>query len=481
MIELINQIEKYAADLNLEIQTKTDNKISIWSSKFLGIRLNIEIDQNSFFTFYFLIRTSSWEYRGERTDLHDCISLFYAAYLKKIDICSSAFVEVANPATGSDVEIYARYIIPMQIHPDLINAKSIDHKKLDFLISSLFFFEQYFWSSFNGCPCESCRTKLNYKYEYRWKEIHPARLSKVANTFGMTEEKNYCERTLPTWFYYRDFKRRVTVIESKELIHLINALCLGKAEVISGVTGDLSISANFKNYLSNRIRKKILDYFKKLKDRKPDFLLLESKILAAGSKYILVLDADCGLNTFKTEKEMVQERHKKEFQLLFIPSNLIWEDIIDDTLFEELIKDLLEREPNVVRVRKLAATNEQDGGTDLIAEWNVLKQPEEILNEKDSPYRKINVVVQCKAYKGGVGKSNVQDIRDTVDFRGYDGYFLAVSSYTKRSLSDYLDKLRSSKKLWIDWWTRSEIEDRLKKQSDLLIKYSSLVKIPNAS
>ena len=201
--------------------------------------------------------------------------------------------------------------------------------------------------------------------------------------------------------------------------------------------------------------------------------------MAIGDEYILTFDEACGFDEYKLEKEKIRERHKKEFDLLFKPSNLIWVDKIDEELFEEMIKDILEREPNVQRVRKTSNTHERDGGADLIAEFNVPKKNFEMKIEGEDIFKKIRVVVQCKAYRNGVGKSDVLDIRDTIDYRNYEGYFLAISSYTKKSLSDYLDKLRTDGKIWIDWWTRSEIEEKLKQHEDLIIKYNSLMKIKN--
>jgi hypothetical protein len=249
-------------------------------------------------------------------------------------------------------------------------------------------------------------------------------------------------------------------------------LASSKQQIIPSIDGDLIQSENFHHYIDCKLKKKIFKYFKGLKDIEPTLVFLDNKIIGVGAKYILSVDRYCGANEFKTEREKLRERHNAEFEILFQPSKLIWAAAVKDDLFENLIKDLLEREPNVSRVRKLAHTRERDGGVDLVAEWLL---PKNSLTPGEDPYIKLNVIVQCKAYKNGVGKSDVQDIRDTVEHRNYDGYFLATSSYTKLSLSDHLDKLRVSGKLWVDWWTSAEIEDRLKKHEDLIKKYRSIL------
>ncbi len=476
MSEIINKIEELAKSLKLDVQNKTENSISIWMSHFTGIHLKIEVGKENELNFSFYSRTTSWYYSGERTDLHDIIPIIFAAFLKKLDLCTVFFFDIQNPATGVDDEIYSRYLLPIQIHPKLADINEESYKeKLEQLILSLSMFEQYFWNSFGGCPCTDCRKKLGYNYEYRWEEIGAKKINNLKKVFGESDLINYCERVLPTWFYYRDFKNKVTVVESPGLIHFMKALSNpSKNEKVKSNGGILLITETFSNYISSYTKRKIDNYFTELKDGKPQLLLLENKVIAVGDTYILTLDYLCGINKFRAEKEKLFQRHKHEFEVLFKPLELEWADNIDEGNFESLIKDLLEREPNVQRVRNVSHTNERDGGVDLIAEWII---PNTDGNDiQRSSYNSINVIIQCKAYKDGVAKSKVTDIRDTVEFRNYNGYFLAVSSYLKNSLSQHLDKIKTEGKIWIDWWGRDEINKRLIKNKDVLIKYSHIVK-----
>lgn len=471
---LINNIKNQADKLGLNPSYISTNSISVFTTPYTGIQLRVEIDNRDFIKFYFTQRTNSWFYNGERTDLHDLISLAFALFLNKLGYCSSNLIDVWNPITISDVEIYSRYIVPIQTKETLHQFKG-KNPEIEFLVFALLMFEQNFWSGFNGCPCAECRERLGFNYDFRWQDIGNDKLKRIYKTFGNSQKINYCERTLPTWFYYRNFRRRISFVESAEFTSIITQFIVDYKVQIEGVTGRLFISDFASHYLNQQTEEIIKRYFKKLNEDSPKLIFLESKIVAIGEKVVVTFDELCGIDTFKMEKELIRERHQKEFELLFAPSKLIWNDKVDEELFEELIKDLLEREVKVKRVRKIARTRERDGGVDLIADWVVPKRPDEIFSDHDDPFKIINVVVQCKAYKSGVSKSNVTDIRDTVDYRNYNGFFLAVSSYTKKSLTDYLDRLRTDGKIWVDWWTRMEIEDRLKKHEDLILKYSSIV------
>lgn len=476
MNQIINRVEELAKSLKLDVQNKTESSISIWTSQFTGIHLKIEVGKDNELNFSFYCRTTSWHYTGERTDLHDVIPIVFAAFLKKLNFCTVFFFDIPNPATGADDEIYSRYLLPIQIHPKLSEINEDSYKeKLEQLIQSLSMFEQYFWNSFGGCPCNDCRKKLGFDYEYRWEEIEPSKISNLKNIFGETALINYCERILPTWFYYKDFRSKITVLESEGLIHFMKAISSPtKNDKVKTDYGILIISETFNNYISSYIKRKIQKYFVELKDIKPQLVLLENKVIAVGDKYVLTIDYLCGINEFKAEKEKLFQRHKREFEVLFKPQKLEWAENVDEANFESLIKDLLEREAYVQRVRNVSHTNERDGGVDLIAEWIIPNRYGDDIEK--SSYKFINVIIQCKAYKDGVGKSKVTDIRDTVEFRNYDGYFLAVSSYLKNSLSQHLDKIKTEGKIWIDWWGRDEINKRLIKNPDILSKYTTIVR-----
>ena len=49
----IEKIEALANKLQLDIQNKTENSISVWTSRFLSIHLLINLDENSLIQFYY--------------------------------------------------------------------------------------------------------------------------------------------------------------------------------------------------------------------------------------------------------------------------------------------------------------------------------------------------------------------------------------------------------------------------------------------
>jgi hypothetical protein len=198
---IISHIVKTAEGWGLEIKNHEAHAISVWTSGYTGLHIRLWIDEDEMIHFNYYCRTTSWFYNGERTDLHDCLSVFFAVYLKKLKLCSISTVIVYNPATGADAEIYGNYLIPAQIDPGLINAKTSDLDKVGLLVGSLSVFEQYLWNQYNGCPCANCRKKPKYTFDYRWEDVDEKRLEQAKQVAGYDPMlTNYMERTLPTWF-----------------------------------------------------------------------------------------------------------------------------------------------------------------------------------------------------------------------------------------------------------------------------------------
>ena len=79
---------------------------------------------------------------------------------------------------------------------------------------------------------------------------------------------------------------------------------------------------------------------------------------------------------------------------------------------------MMEMEPYVFSVRLMGKTNEADGGRDLL----ITKRRKLHSDEK------YIVIGQCKAYQNSVGKSQVTDIRDMLDYYDAKGFFLASCS-----------------------------------------------------
>lgn len=477
--DFINQLESLCKELELDFGKRSD-KIGIDFSGWTGVRLIIDI-KNDKLDFYIWVRTNSWYYIDERTDIHDSVSILLSAWLIKAKKFTISFHDIGHPVIPEldDFEIYARYLVPTQQIGEYLTISEESIKEYRKLIVDIYAFHVIFWGIFGGCPCNECKTKLGIKYDYK-NSINGKLQNSINIALGKVENSNLKDRKLPTWQYYRDFDKGISIINSQSIANFLKGLkeLDEESKEIESINGILVVNSKLHHFIPIRTEKEINRIFKilepKIKDTDITYNVFENKVIGIGKKNTLIFDEASGNIDFKRERDLLKIRHDKEFNMLFQPSQIDWKSKLDDSAFEDLIAELFKRESNVLRVRKVSHTRERDGGRDLLVEMKVIPQNNQKIPENVNPYEVISVIVQCKAFQNGVKKTDILDIRDTIEHYECQGYFVAVSSYLKSSLTDHLDSLRKKGKFWIDWWTKQEIEERIKRNEDLLHLYPTL-------
>lgn len=104
-------IKKIALDIGVcedLIQEHGDRHISVLGSPLLGITIHFE-EVDSSIMYYFAIKTSSWCYDGERSDIHDVIGVSLAAFLQSAEAQLSLLI-VDEEHPFCDNEIFIRYL-----------------------------------------------------------------------------------------------------------------------------------------------------------------------------------------------------------------------------------------------------------------------------------------------------------------------------------------------------------------------------------
>ncbi|HAS8124672.1 TPA: hypothetical protein I7665_21620, partial [Vibrio vulnificus] len=65
------------SELGLYLSVRNKNRLDVGDFNQHDFYLAFELDVSGLIVPYFVFRTSSWAYDGERTDLHDCQSLMF--------------------------------------------------------------------------------------------------------------------------------------------------------------------------------------------------------------------------------------------------------------------------------------------------------------------------------------------------------------------------------------------------------------------
>jgi hypothetical protein len=476
--DIIKYVQSLCSVYNLDLERSSENSFKINTDNASGISIILEIEDSNKLSFYFIQRTYDVFYHGDRTDAHVVLSLMFSCFLRLSGIpISSALFDIAHPVVKD--EIWGRYIMPVQT-PSFLGISNEEqlYKKIHEVISIVVIWRQLFWE-FAGCPCNNCM-KENGIDNSRDYDLKSGLVELIASIYGTSTSHNYGSRMLPKWNYLYDIENEVTVIESEELSnYMIEILSKNKfpKSIIQGVNGELIVDNEIKNFIHNDSRKEFEKIIKTLNDGNKinhPIVPLENMLITVSNPYIIALGRLSGKNEFNSEREIVRMRHNEESEILFPIPAFCWVENPCPEQFENLIKSLLEREPDVKSVRKPAPINQGDKGRDLIIEWNVLDS--QLVTQYHPPTRIIKVVGQCKASKGIIGKSKVIDIRDTIETHSSSGYFLAVNTQISAPLTEKLESLQKNG-IWTFWWNREDIELRLSKNQDLIPNFPKVLTV----
>jgi hypothetical protein len=285
-------------------------------------------------------------------------------------------------------------------------------------------------------------------------------------------------------FYYRTTDGSIAVLESEEVVGILNALGVDPSDEIAGINGFLYVGKGFHNFVPREaliIADKILQEEDLADSRSPatdaSVIPLENCVILAKNNRAVMLRYDTGAHGFERERSLVLERNRLEQEKLFPPSEFAWEDEIDGGRFERLIHDLLECEPGVREIRSVGNSSEGDGGRDLIALWTTPPMPGQPIAEGTSPARERQIIIQCKARKRSVGRSHLGGgILDTLFMYQAEGYFLATSSQPAVGTIDLLNEIGRRGDYFTSWWDRTKIEQRLRRNPQILKRYADIVR-----
>lgn len=464
-------VKKTCDSFSFIVENSDENFFKIFTGEIDGLTLFLKIEDDKL-SFYFLVRTHDIVYHGDRSDIHIIISLMFSSFLKvKANISCSIF-DIAHPVI--DDEIWGRYIYPEQYE----NPSNNILEYIENLLHILFEWRYSFWELI-GCPCEKCMKEENLVNERDY-DIE----SNLNNYTTTINRYNIARRVRPAYSIVYDIDNDITIIKSKSLVDYLKKIVTifdYNPQKINGINGDILIDSSTYNFVAygalNEIENVLTSINNNLQNRTNKFIVIENFIINIEEEYIIAKSVSSGVGVFKQEKELIRERHNLEASILFPIPIFEWLENPCPTQFELLIKSLLERDVKVKRVRIAAPTNQGDKGRDLIIDWEIADKNQ--LFYKGVPPSQIRKIVgQCKASNNSIGKSKVQDIRDTVEQHDASGFFLAVSTQITNPLTETLEKL-SQKKLWADWWNRDDIEFRLSQHQDLIPKFDKVLKIKN--
>jgi len=457
--------------LHLQMTHASENHLVLWRS---NSKLTFSLDfADSGVFIYLYFRTTSWDWDGERTDLNDVLSILPAVFLRVGPPNTSCMLyDIFNPvAEMPESEVYARYIAFMQ--PEgLFSLSSDTVDRLTEILLALAIYEKHIGGYLDFSPSAVDRYSFRDESLLRW-------VANVRTALGQTEdaEASYCSRTNPRWMFYRSKAAGVSVCHTP--ITVLNLRQLVDASApwmeLEGPTVRFYKSEQAHNAAPKEDierGRKIVALLEGTADS-IKIVPLENRLIVIGNENMVFLEIDCSRDVYNRGRQDVIARQRVEHDILFDGHIYKWAERIDGARFEELARDLLSRRSGIIHVRRTSVTNEGDAGADLLCTWDVPALADFKRPEGATPFERRTIVVQCKAWARAVGKSDVLDIRDTLERHDADG-ILVIAPSVRQSLSEHLAVLRR-RNIWADYWGREELEGQLDSNPDLVRKYTDLV------
>lgn len=446
-----------------------------------------EVVDAEHFALYFYCRTSSHDWIGERTDLHDIASLFFAAVLRGLSGVTGRLVNVLNPAIEIPGELYGRYILPLQPAYGAIPISDIA-ARTDVIMAAAWQAQ----SLMHGAGLFAHGTA--HQGFTRESPDLQAWQSDLINVLVLEDDLPsdalFYKRTNPDWRYFRSEELGMSVVDSVELSRILSRLCSldqKSTTELSSVEGRLQLRAGAKTVIPFSSEAGIAPILADLEaasnpallDPTPVSLLaLEDCLISVTGSHFIAMDDETGRLASEVEQERLLARHTREAEFLFASTTYQWRHPIDAARFEDLIVELLNREAGVLLAKKSGSTYDRDAGRDIIIERVLGRVAEHSgLSKDESPWERLRMVGQCKTTRDGrsVPFSKIQGILDTVEAHQARGYFLAVSSELTGSAVQRLEAFRTRGTHHIEWWTRIEIEQRVRRNRDIAARYKDIV------
>jgi hypothetical protein len=333
----------------------------------------------------------------------------------------------------------------------------------------------------------------------KWSDTEkPAWVSRLADLIEGLDNGLWVKRKNPDWEYYTDSANSTVVAKlgsnAREILNHTFSFYRPKAATVG--SSYVIVSNGLSNCVESAAVERAEAILQRVEGRLapkwvgPETIPTDNKLLAipmeshclfVGKRTIVALATPSGAAEFDRARNEWAERSVRESSIFNIGVQWKWATTLDPTRFEALAEALLSEEPGLTWVRPTGPTFERDQGRDLVAMW--LTPPglgEKIIRTAtdntaaDHAVQTRKIVVQAKVRSRTVGKSDVQDVRDTVERHEAGGFLLIAHPRWSNDLFNYLETL-ATKGVWVDIWGPPQLEERLRRRLHIARRFSDLV------
>ena len=438
------------------------------------------------------VRTTSthWDGCGGRTDLHDVLAAMWAVVLRANGVASSRLIDIEG-MVGSP-ELYGRWLVFEQPFGGFLWEEVCEEHLKRLMAHTAWAYHEI---------SETVRMVSPNVRKPSWREeTAPSWVQSVRALTQVPSEELWVSRKNPDWQYYTANKNALSIVELNPgaVLGLRRSFAWYNPMAIR-IGGNYVLRAtNMVNVVSSRLLSrgnrliKCVEGDDKLpwkglasnpRDMATIAIPLETHCVFLGSRTIVTLRQDCGHRRYLRVRDDWECKNTQATEFFNFDASYTWSDNIDSSRLEELVRAVLGAEPGLEWIRLSGHALEGDGGRDMIAQWMTPPgRGEPVMGRDDQGvWRSRRLVIQVKGRdERAVGKTHVRDVRDTLERFQAKGFFLVALPRLSNGLIGYLETL-PRQGYWVDWWSRVEMEDRLRRRPDIAARFTDVVKIRDRS
>lgn len=423
------------------------------------------------------VRTTSWNWDGcgGRTDLHEIYGLLWATVLRARGVASAGFVD--DGGFGSPTEIYSRSLLFMQPFDRFFEASNVSRKDTLKANSAAAAHDLYLALGLEDPE----------QFPPEWQEENLPWLDVIRKHFGGEDEGElFVERINPDWRYYTSPKNFISVLElpSTSMVQLRyacrfyrptshiegNRLVITAGGMHHAIAKDaLRKGERVLQALDDSTLTKVGDGSAQWDHNAAMVIPLENRFVIIGGQFLISVSSLCGYRQYLSARGRWEEKNRIAASVFGQAGTIEWREPIDSARFADLAEALLKVEPGVIRVRSSGPHNEPDQGRDIIVDRAGVT-----LMEGHAATGVERETVQVKVRNKTIGKQDVRDIRDTIEHHRSKRYLLIAYPHISGALISHMEGLES-KGYIVDWWTRTQIEEKLRKNPHILAQFTDLI------
>jgi hypothetical protein len=481
--DLLAQLGK-SAGMRVSQHTDRDRlDLEFWRGAPLWIAVDIDSEAR-LASVYGVVRTFGLP--GDRSDYHELISAIWAIGLRMANVASVRLVDIEHPVVRG--ELYGRYVVP-DSQPSLLYI-SMDHPETKdlqgFLLASTWC-AYVFSVLFRTLADDPDGEEYDDEEGREW-------ATRVARALGLrltSQSTSYNARIQPDWLYYHREDHGITAITFDTAIApLFSEELLGPGtDVMDGETALMVRSSEIQNAIPHAALEKLGKVLKAYElDAKPGardltagegtlIVPTESHLFCVTDAGIVSLRTECVRRRFGVERETALRRHREVSRFLYREVAFEWQPKLNPARYEALILDLLKADDAVRWARQVGDINASDEDRDIVADWLLPPAPWEKAHEDAAFLQRRRVVVQCKARGRPVNFSHLPNIPMVLQYHDADAYLLVADPRVTKAVVNYFTTVPQREGFWADWWTRTEVEERLRICMEILPRYTDLVRV----